>query len=124
MFKVPNRHRVKTGKWGSDDSEGKNGMFTFAMKSKVGKNVNVATIASDQEGWEHVSVSLPGLNRCPTWEEVCFVKSLFWDDEDCVVQYHPAKSESVNYHPYCLHLWRPVGRDILTPPPLFVGPIT
>jgi len=122
MFKVPNRHRVRTGKWGSDDSYDNNGMFTFAIKPKKGKKINVAVIASDQEGWEHVSVSLPSLSRCPTWEEMCFVKGLFWDDEDCVIQYHPAKSEHVNYHEYCLHLWRPVGVSFPTPPAIFVGP--
>lgn len=72
------------------------------------------------EGWEHVSVSTP--NRMPTWAEMCFVKSLFWRDDEYVVQYHPAKSEYVNYHPYCLHLWRPIAMFMPTPPPGFVGP--
>jgi len=26
----------------------------------------------------------------------------------------------VNIHPYCLHLWRPVGQDIPLPPVEFV----
>ena len=37
--------------------------------------------------WEHVSVSRP--DRCPTWDETCAVKRLFWDDEECVLQFHP-----------------------------------
>src|SRR5580658_4748259 len=45
--------------------------------------------------FEHVSVSLA--HRCPTWEEMCKIKDLFWDDEDVVVQFHPAKSEYVNF---------------------------
>ena len=57
-------------------------------------------IASDGMSWEHVSVSFP--NRCPNWREMCFIKSLFWDDEDVVVQYHPAKSAYVNVHDHCL----------------------
>lgn len=69
--------------------------------------------------WEHVSVSLP--NRCPTWAEMCAIKDLFWDESDCVVQYHPPKRDWVNNHPYCLHLWRPVGQEIQRPPSLMVG---
>lgn len=39
--------------------------------------------------WEHVSVSLA--HRCPSWEEMCFVKSLFWKEEETVIQFHPKK---------------------------------
>lgn len=55
-------------------------------------------------GWEHVSVSLP--TRCPTWGEMCFVKSLFWEDTEIVVQFHPSKTQYVNIIETCLHLWR------------------
>ncbi len=69
-------------------------------------------------GWEHVSVSYS--NRCPTWEEMCRVKDIFWYDNECVVQFHPPKSEYVNNHPYCLHLWRKCGNDFELPPKEFV----
>ena len=55
--------------------------------------------------WDHVSVSLK--TRCPTWEEMCFVREKFFADDEWVMQLHPPKSENVNYHPFCLHLWRP-----------------
>jgi hypothetical protein len=71
-------------------------------------------------GWEHVSVSLP--NRCPTWPEICLVKDMFWPEDQAVVQYHPRTSEYVNWHPFCLHLWRPINQAIPTPPAIFVGP--
>lgn len=70
-------------------------------------------------GWEHVSISFK--YRCPTWEEMCQVKDMFFREDECVVQYHPAKSEYVNRHPYCLHLWRPLIKDMPTPPTQFVG---
>lgn len=54
--------------------------------------------------FDHVSVSLP--MRCPTWEEMCKVKDLFFEEEDQVIQYHPPKSEYVNNHRFCLHLWK------------------
>jgi len=70
-------------------------------------------------GWEHVAVSL--LNRCPHWREMCFIKDVFWDAEDVVISYHPAKSEYVNRYATMSHLSRPTGVDIPTPPKDLVG---
>lgn len=116
-FHVPEKFRVTSGKMGSSESFGNNGCFVI-QTIKLKQRLNV--IASDQGGWEHVSVSLG--HRSPTWEEMCAIKDMFWDAEDCVVQYHPPKSEYVNHHPYCLHLWRPVGINFPQPPSIFVGP--
>jgi len=69
--------------------------------------------------WQHVSVS--NRRRPPNWQEMTFVKDLFWDAEETVVQYHPPKSRYVNRHPYCLHLWRHPSHDDLLPPMLLVG---
>lgn len=80
----------------------------------------ICIIISDTGGWEHVSVSTA--YRCPTWAEMCWVKDACFDDEEVVMQLHPAKSEYVNFHPYCLHLWRPIHHDIATPPSAYVGP--
>jgi len=75
---------------------------------------------TDAEGWEHVSVSTK--HRTPNWAEMCFVKDLFWDDEETVMQLHPPRSSYINNHPYCLHLWRPTGDVTLpVPPAIFVG---
>lgn len=76
-------------------------------------------IASWGGGWEHVSFSFR--NRCPSWDEMCLMKDIFWSDEECVVQYHPPKSEYVNRHPFCLHLWKPIGQEYPMPPKIFVG---
>lgn len=54
---------------------------------------------------DHVSVSYP--NRMPTWDEMCFVKEIFFKDSEEAYQVHPKKSEYVNTHEYCLHIWRP-----------------
>ena len=40
----------------------------------------------------------------------------FFEDEEEVIQYHPKKSQYVNLHENCLHMWRPVNRNIITPP--------
>lgn len=78
-------------------------------------------IASNGGGWEHVSVSPKNQKRCPTWDEMCAIKDMFFNPEETVVQYHPPKSDYVNIHPYCLHLWRPIDKEILRPPAIFVG---
>lgn len=94
------------------------------------KGVELLVIASDGSGWiesgkeppifEHVSVSIPKANRCPTWEEMAFVKKLFWAGDEAVVEYHVPAKQHVNNHEYCLHLWKPVGVDIPLPNPLAV----
>ena len=71
-------------------------------------------IASDGKGWDHVSVSTQ--DRCPTWNEMCWVKDLFFSSSEVVVQYHPAKKEYINSHVFCLHLWKPHGVELPTPP--------
>jgi hypothetical protein len=77
-------------------------------------------IAAWDMGWDHVSVSLPGQNRCPRWDEMCFIKELFFADDEWVTQYHPAKKDYVNIHPYTLHLWRPQNEIMPTPPAALV----
>ncbi len=72
-------------------------------------------------GWEHVSVSPHKRRITPTWDDMCKVKDIFFRDEECVVQYHPPKSEYVNNMPNCLHLWRPIEKEIPTPPSIMVG---
>lgn len=44
----------------------------------------------------------------------------FFKDEEAVVQYHPPKSEYVNIHTYCLHLWKPTSHEMPKPPKIFV----
>lgn len=80
-------------------------------------------IASDGAGWEHVSVSARRRHklRAPTWAEMCMVKDMFWDAEDAVVQFHPPRSEYVNFAE-ALHLWRPCDGWTQRPPSVLVGP--
>lgn len=124
VFKVPEKCRVRTGRVKTSlETHGLNGVFFVPMRPGQGP---LRVIASDGAGmpegmqrWEHVSVSLP--TRTPTWEEMCKVKSLFWDDEDAVMELHPPRSTWVSNHNYCLHLWRPVGIAVPLPPQWLVG---
>ncbi len=107
--------RVLDGYFGSDRTYGFNGAFDIASPTSGMFHV----VCSNGEGWEHVSVSLP--DRCPTWDEMCWIKNLFWDEHECVVQFHPPKSAYVNMHPHCLHLWKPTVERMPTPPSWMVG---
>ncbi len=79
-------------------------------------------IATSGDGWDHVSVSLE--NRCPTWTEMEFVKRRFFHDDETAMQLHVPPADHVNYHPFCLHLWRPLVGSIPRPPSIMVGPKT
>lgn len=118
MFHVPEKYRIKTGELASDESYGNNGAFAVKYNRTI-----IFMIASDGMEWEHVSAHCVrnGKQITPSWEEMCLVKSFFWDTEDCVVQYHPSKSEYVNMHENTLHLWRPINQTIPIPDKIMVG---
>ena len=107
--------RIKYGLLASDASYGPNGAFNIGYKG-----ARLRIVASDQMGWDHVSVSLA--DRCPTWEEMCYVKDLFWDPAETVVQFHPKASAYIDCHPNCLHMWRRQDREHELPPETMVGP--
>ena len=110
-----NRHRMKDGLQGTNNSYGNNGAFVFRLKG-----AELRVIVSDGLGWDHVSVSLS--DRCPTWEEMCHIKKVFFQGNEWVLQYHPAQDANVNCHEHCLHLWRPQAVDFPKPPAWMVGP--
>jgi hypothetical protein len=94
----------------------------FVLQSRCSEKRRLLAIATDTNGWEHVSVSVRQNNKAetPYWDEMCQVKEAFWDEDDVVLQFHPAKAEYVNCHPNVLHLWRPKNVIVLTPDPRLV----
>lgn len=124
MFKTPNIYRLRHHKLlGSADADGNNGFFIIPHYKIEGYFFRVQ--ASDGLGWEHISVTIAANNmkvkRTPTWAEMCYLKNLFWDQQDCIIQYHPPESEYINNHPFCLHLWRPVSAIVPIPPNYLTG---
>ena len=113
--------RIREGIQASDDYDGMCGAFNLYRSG-----VSMFAIASDgvdqvAEEWEHVSVSVIKVARCPTWEEMCFVKDLFWKEDETVIQFHPDKAEYINHHPFVLHMWRKPGTTDTLPPTILVG---
>jgi hypothetical protein len=122
-MRFPEQYRVVKGAFATKRGE-PFGMFLIPPAVRRSEAIKISATDgldpdSKLEPWEHVSVSLA--SRCPTWEEMCLVKSLFWNEEECVMQLHPPQSVWINNHPYCLHLWRPLKSQIPLPPPETVG---
>lgn len=92
------------------------GLF-FVRNPRSGRQYKV--MVGDGGGWDHVSVSTKQ-RRIPTWNEMCWIKNLFFDPTECVIQYHPAVEDYVDIHTGCLHLWRPQNEAIPMPPIEFV----
>jgi hypothetical protein len=117
------RVRARITEYGSTDADGMNGAFIIPFHDER-KSYQLGCIASDQLGWEHVSVTDQTSRRsqqiCPTWPMMCRIKRAFWDDDETVMEYHVPMSEWINEHPGCLHLWKPIGIEIPRPPSLFV----
>ena len=110
-FHVPEAQRVVTGPMRSSQKEGNNGVFMLRRGSR-----RYCVIASDGMGWDHVSVHIDGERRCPRWDEMCWLKDIFWDETDAVIQIHPAKANHVNNHEFTLHLWRCTSTEQPLPP--------
>lgn len=66
----------------------------------------------NENGYEHVSIAPSRIYKVPTWKDMCYVKELFWEDDEEVYQIHPKKAEYVNIQENCLHLWRVIGHDL------------
>lgn len=112
--------RLTSGPYAS--AEGDDFGYFYIPRGKAQLGV-MASSGDESIPWEHVSIKTRDFKgeRTPTWEEMCWVKSLFWDAEECVVQYHPPESEYVNNHACVLHLWKPLGIEMPRPPSIAVG---
>lgn len=53
--------------------------------------------------WEHLSISLTDkITKCPSWDEMCMFKDIFFKEDEACVEYHPKKADYVNLHPRVL----------------------
>ena len=78
------------------------------------KHYQLFVISGCGEGWDHISVSLK--HRCPTWNEMKFIKNLFFEPDELVIQFHPPEKDYKNIGETVLHLWRPWDQEIKLPP--------
>ena len=109
MFHVPNETLAKqVGNPQSDPA-------AFRMLSPFDPFCELFILVGSLSGaWEYVQVTAP--DRCPTWEEMKFVKDCCWDEEDVCFQLHPAKSRYIDKSEFSLWIWRPTDIEIPQPP--------
>lgn len=62
-----------------------------------------SVITSIDGGKKHLSISHD--ERLPTYEELKEARYKFFPDVPYMAQIFPPKSEFVNMHKFCLHLW-------------------
>jgi hypothetical protein len=110
-----NRWRVRKGQMASDETCGWNGHFIVPLEGEIWH-----VILSDQLGWKHLSVTNAQKKVMPSWNIMCRLKEAFFGDEDWVCQFHPAKEDYVNDHPFCLHLWQSLDEPMPHPSFVFV----
>ena len=92
------KYRIKKGRVGSIAEFKNNGQFEIPSCIS-GRNLLIQI--SDGQGWDHVSVSAWSGHkkkraRIPTWKEMCYVKNLFFEPDEVVIQYHPAEKNYIN----------------------------
>ena len=141
MMHVPSLSRITPAMHpvlGTDHTYGNNGAFQLPSPEPgwtlflICSDGNHDDAVGELADWEHVSVSVrrtplrfagepvrlrrDNVTRTPTWNEMVFAKRLCWDDDDCIVQYHPKAADYVNVHPNVLHMWRWKAGSFPTPP--------
>lgn len=76
-----------------------------AYKNRTGLAVIISCcVEADGLSWVHLSVSKR--KQFPTWDEFVQVKELFLGRESLALQVLPPRTEWVNDHPFCLHLYQ------------------
>lgn len=95
----------------SSDYDGFNGDFLVPLSGELW-HVRI----SDGMGWRHLSATnAQRPTMTPTWEVMCRLKDLFFDDSEWCVQFMPPKEENINVHPHCLHIWSSLHEPIPHP---------
>lgn len=94
---------------------GRTGAFAIPLEGQLWN-----VLCSDSGGWLHVSVTNRQRKQLPPWPVMCRIKEMFFTRDEWAVQYHPAKGDYVNDHPFVLHLWSPLDEPLPRPPLVFV----
>ena len=79
----------------------------------IGEWTGSVVWGTDENGWEHVSVAPYDRKITPSWDDMCRLKDIFFEEDELALQFHPPKDEYVNMVENCLHLWRPKDEQLL-----------
>lgn len=84
----------------------------FGEVSMAGKPFAEATWVSGNT-WEHVCITPKQGCRTLKFVEMCFLKDIFFKDEETVLQTLPEKTNYINNAQNSIHLWRPLHSEML-----------
>lgn len=111
--------KVINGVGGAIIQSGEDGFACHIFRPNCRKRMYVLyIIASWGEGWDHVSIHATAEEKdfTPFWEDMAYIKDMFFKSSETVLQYHPAREFYVNMHEHTLHLWRQQGIAVELPP--------
>ncbi len=111
--------KIINGSGGMIVESGEDGFACQLFRPNCKKTMYVLyVIASWGEGWDHVSIHVETNDGTftPFWEDMAYIKDVFFKTCETVVQYHPAREFYVNTHEHTLHLWRQQGVEVTLPP--------
>jgi hypothetical protein len=100
---------------GGTEADGWNGWFLVPLDGEM-----YQVIIADGMGWRHLSISNAQKKMLPSWQTMCRVKDLFFGDDCWACQFHPAKADYINDHPWVLHIWQPLDVELPQPPVVMV----
>lgn len=93
--------------WSIDTRGGDGALF-----KNMGRRLSVIVsgdVEQDGRRWLHLSVASP--DWLPKYETLVEVKELFIGRERKAIQVFPPRSQHVNQHPNCIHLWHCVEAE-------------
>lgn len=86
-----NKYRIRQGELATPDSYGMAGSFIIPL-GHTRRAVVITCNGDTGSGWEHVSIHVirkrgrKNIQETPTWKDMCFIKNLFWSDDEVVIQ--------------------------------------
>jgi hypothetical protein len=86
-------------------------LLTAWRDTKTGMNVIESNEHHDGRAWYHVSFSFT--DHLPTYDDLQLVRKCFIGEAHTALQIFPPKSEYVNHHQYCLHLYVCLSEEIV-----------
>ncbi len=120
---LPEQYRRKSEKTVYETKAGDD-FGAFRIPHPKNKNLFYKCLVGVGLGWDHVSVTVynpkAGQDFTPNWDDMCHVKDIFFDEDEVVIQFHPAKKDYVNFSKHTLHLWKPQNIELPTPNRLMV----
>jgi len=94
------------------DENLRTGKFRNSMFVHDGFTVMFTVENHGTSAYQHLSVSRK--ERYPSWDEIVLFRSLFFEDDDEIVQVIPKESDYVNVHDNCFHMWLDISGPHMT----------